>query len=125
MAVDPKILHIPSAAQQATGWVPLMVGALTAGESLPLTIGADEGELILEKAAIWRHSGGELPYARPVSTELFYLIEGRVRIEGERDLPIEAQAGDVVIVPVGFIGVWRTLEPIVKISISTVSAVER
>lgn len=124
MAENPKIRHIPAAAQRASEWAPLMVGALTAGESLPLTMGAEDGKLVLEKAALWRHSGGELPYARPVSTELFYLIEGRVRIEAERDLPLEAEAGDVVIVPVGFMGTWHTLEPVVKISISAVSPAE-
>ena len=35
---------------------------------------------------VYKRQGGELPYARPVSRELFYLIEGRVRIEGELSL---------------------------------------
>lgn len=125
MTAQPKILHLPSAAQHAVGWTPLMVGELAAGESLPLALAASEGEFVLEKVSMWRHAGGELPYARPVSTELFYLIEGHVRIEWERDSRLEARAGDIVIVPVGFTGTWHTLEPVVKISVSALPADER
>lgn len=102
-----------------------MVAELAAGESLPFALAANEGELVLEKVSMWRHAGGELPYARPVSTELFYLIEGHVHIDWECGSRLEARAGDVVIVPVGFTGTWRTLEPVVKISISAFSADER
>lgn len=124
MTADPKILHSLSGAQSTAEWAPFMVGTLAAGESLPVAPGANEGGLLLERVSIWRHAGGELPYARPVSRELFYLIEGRVRIEWEPGSQLEAQAGDLVIVPVGFAGIWRTLEPIVKISISTTPADE-
>ncbi len=123
MGTHPQILHVPSVARTESGWTPLTVGELVAGEFRPLPFSAPEDESIVEKVSVWRHAGGELPYARPVSAELFYLIEGRVRIEWEHDSQLEAQSGDVVVVPIGFSGTWHTLEPIVKISISTIPAV--
>lgn len=73
----------------------------------------------LLRASLWHHEGGEpLIYARPDSSELIYLLEGEVEIRDNEGHSVIASAGDFVVVPVGFEGLWITREPIAKISFS-------
>lgn len=112
------ITHIPNAVGNRDTWSPFVVGGVVAGEAHVLPLGGEAGEGTFENAALWRHDGGKLAYARPTSTELMLLIEGRVRISDAHSETVEASAGDVVIVPRGFAGVWHTLDPILKMSVS-------
>lgn len=113
-----QVIRIPSVQGVEEGWAPFRVGELTAGETLPLPFGDDVRQLVFGPTAVWRHSGGELPYARPDSSEFMLLLTGRVRIEGEGYDAVEAEAGDAIIVPQGFVGAWITLEPVCKVSSS-------
>lgn len=116
------VIRIPAAGRDDQGWIPFRVGSGAAGELRAISLSVGDLPHQLEAVALWRHPGGRLDYARPTSSELLYLIEGRVCIEGEQCETVEVEAGDVVIVPQGFEGTWITLEPVTKLSV-TLSAV--
>ena len=118
MTQSERIIHIAGVQALEDGWLPFAVGDLVAGEALPLPLGDDGGTRIVERGGLWRHAGGELPYARPSSSELMYLLRGRVRVESEGGDAVEAEGGDLLIVPRGFVGSWNTIEPVLKISFS-------
>lgn len=111
-----SIIHLPSEERREDDWSPFVVGDLVAGEyiALPVTREGEEPRR-LGKASMWRHAGGVLPYERPASDEFMYVISGKVRISAG-DHAVEASAGDVLIVPQGFVGTWETIDPVVKVS---------
>lgn len=114
----PQITRVPEVASHPDSWTPFIVGDIVAGEVHSLAFGG--AGTLLESAALWRHGGGELPYARPVSSELFYVIQGSAHISDSEGVVLEIRAGDTVQVPVGFVGTWTTHEPILKMSVSAI-----
>lgn len=114
---DVFVLNAPE--RVVEGWSAFVVDGADAGEALPL-VGVSAAGVVLrvEKAALWRHAGGELAYARPTSAELILLIAGRAEILTEDSRSAEVTAGQLAIVPRGFVGAWRTLDPVLKLSIA-------
>ena len=69
----------------------------------------------LERTSFWRHEGGELAYAPP-QTELAVVLAGRVELLVDGRPVAEVRAGEAVLVPGGFTGIWATREPVTKFS---------
>lgn len=116
------LLILDPASPDAVRWSPLLVAGTSAGDSYPLFAAGAQGGQSVEKVSLWRHDGGELPYARPASAELILLLEGRVEITPDNGSAREIARGNIAFVPLGFVGTWHTTEPVLKMSVSLVPA---
>ncbi len=115
-----EVVVLDATGADAARWLPLVANGETAGETFPLIPVADTAAVRVEKVSLWRHSGGTLPYGRPTSAELIHLIEGRVEISADGGATVEIAAGQSALVPFGFTGTWRTVEPVFKLSLSLI-----
>jgi uncharacterized cupin superfamily protein len=106
---------------ESNEWQGMHVQDLAVGETLPVP-GA---EYLLggttARASFWRHDGGTLPYARPSSSELIYVVHGKVEISSGEGSSVIVTQGDAAFIPQGFVGSWTSLLPVLKLSISVQS----
>jgi len=65
------------------------------------------GEWLCE-AGSWRIEFG------PTEDEFFYVTQGRVRITDENGKAVEIGAGESLVIPAGFKGIFEVIEPVHK-----------
>jgi uncharacterized cupin superfamily protein len=107
------VRRVPATA--SAGWTPFAPAGEPVGWAAR-AFAADElptGQV--ERTSFWRHDGGELAYAPP-QAELAVILEGRIELLIDGRTVAEARAGEALLVPAGFDGVWITREPVTKFS---------
>lgn len=63
---------------------------------------------------LWECGSGDFTAERNGYTEICTILSGRVTIEVEGQEPEQFGPGDVMVMPSGWKGVWRVLEPLRK-----------
>lgn len=63
---------------------------------------------------LWECTPGVFTAERIGYTEICTILSGRVTIEVEGEVPEEFGPGDVMVMPSGWVGVWRVHEPLRK-----------
>lgn len=99
-------------------WQAMKVQELAVGETLPIPGAEELLRGTTTRAVFWRHTGGVLPYARPSSGELIFLVEGKVEIKADSGSCVIVSEGDTAYIPQGFVGWWTSLLPVLKLSLS-------
>jgi uncharacterized cupin superfamily protein len=96
-------------------WTPFAPAGEPAGW-IAGAFGADELPVgHIDRTSFWRHEQGELAYAPP-QTELAVILQGRLELLVDGRPVAEVRAGETVLVPAGFTGIWATREPVMKFS---------
>ncbi|GAA1781243.1 cupin domain-containing protein [Agromyces lapidis] len=85
----------------------LTEGVLEASDSLWATAGLDVG--------YWECSPGRFAATREGCTEVCQFLSGRVTIEVEGEEPVTFGAGDTLVTPSGWRGVWDVHETVRKL----------
>lgn len=67
------------------------------------------------RSGVWEASIGSFRTAKGKSCEFCYILEGVMELTEEGQGPIVYQAGDSFVMKSGFVGIWKTIEPIRKI----------
>ena len=62
----------------------------------------------------WQHGAGKFEWEYK-STEHFYVLEGKVKVETEDGQVVEFGKGDLVTFPKGIKCTWQVIEPIRKV----------
>lgn len=99
-------------------WQAMHVQDLAVGESHPVPGAEHLLGGTAARAVFWRHAGGMLPYARPSSGELIFVVQGKVEIKSDAGSSVIVAEGDAAFIPQGFVGSWTSLLPVLKLSIS-------
>lgn len=102
-------------------WQAMYVQDLAVGESHPMPGAEHLLGGTSARAVFWRHDGGMLPYARPSSSELIFVVQGKVEITSDTGRSVIVTEGDAAFVPQGFVGSWTSLLPVLKLSVSVQS----
>lgn len=66
-------------------------------------------------AGVWHSEVGAWRIAMgPTEDELFFVTEGRCRLTADDGHAVECQAGQSLVIPAGFSGVFEVIEPLTK-----------
>jgi len=100
------------------------------GEKTPRSNSSTEGQLNASKGIIslnneklrigvWECTQGTFGSHRETDDEVSYIISGSAEItDNDTKEKLKVQAGDILILPIGWKGDWEIIEPIRKIYIS-------
>jgi len=114
--LDQEVLVRNVAGTPSLPWVPFKPNGEPAGE---IALAFETSELpngSIQKVSLWRHESGDLEY-KPMDHELVYLISGAFELHSAGGQFVSVRAGQVVLIPAGFIGTWRTLDAVTKVSL--------
>ncbi|KTR85922.1 MULTISPECIES: cupin domain-containing protein [Bacteria] len=85
--------------------------ALTAGQTEASATVWDDARIT---TGLWECTPGDFTAERVGYTEICTILSGRVTVEVAGEEPEEFGPGDVMVMPSGWVGVWRVHEPLRK-----------
>lgn len=110
------VLVYTSKAPASAAWKDFHAFGKPAGQAIQLDTRVKQSETIVDGLSFWRHQGGELRYCIP-HQEIFVLLEGKAEITNSAGAKYYVNTHEVGIVPAGFEGTWKTIDPIIKVSV--------
>jgi len=110
-----NVLVYTSEAPASADWKDFHAFGKPAGQAIQIDTGLNHSEAIVEGLSFWRHQGGALRYCIP-HQEIFVLLEGKAEITNSAGAKYYVNTHEVGIVPAGFEGTWKTIEPLIKVS---------